>query len=175
MTTPFAHALAGLLALPIYKDDRQDPRKFSQLALVAHEVSQLEPPPGVSRKDWMALVVAIGEAESGYSLRIMEGLCRPLECDRGRARSPWQMHQNDHTRPVWDELQGFMTLHVQVQTASAMLKRSYFTCVNRSGLPWQKSTVLAYAGRGCNSQTIVPWAGLDLRMRYWTVARRAMG
>lgn len=172
--TPLAAALAAVLALPVYKDDLTDARKVPQLAALAREVSLLEPPAGVSRKDWRALVLAVGEAETGYSLRIMDGLCRPYECDHGKARSPWQLHANDHTRPVWEQLQGFTTLHVQVQTASEMLKRSYFTCA-RSRAPFPQATLLAFAGKGCRPDTIVPWRGLDLRVRYWTIARRAMG
>lgn len=174
--TPFEATLAALLKLPVYKDDRADERKPAQLAAVAFEVSRLKPPSGVGAKEWRALVLAVGEAESGYSLRIMEGLCRPHECDHGRARSPWQMHENPWTRPVWAELQGFEGLRVQVQAVDGMLKRAYFQCErSRPDGFWASQTLLAYAGKGCVDRTIAPWRGLELRLQYWRVAWRAMG
>jgi hypothetical protein len=169
--------LSALLALPVFKDDLADERKPAQYAAIASEIAQLKPPAGVGRKEWQALVLVIGYAESGYALRITEGNCRTYECDRGRARSNWQMHQNDHTRPVWDQLQGFSTLHVQVQTADKMLKRAYYTCErsNPNGF-WAAQTILAYAGRGCvDRQTIAPWKGLNLRLEYWRRTWRVLG
>ena len=167
--TPFEATLAAVLKLPVYKDDLKDERKPAQLAAVALEVSHLKPPSGVNAKEWRALVLAVGEAESGYSLRIMAGECRPFECDHGRARSPWQMHENDHTRPFWQDLQGFVGLHVQVDQADKMLKRAYFQC------PRTPSVVNAYAGKGCGGNTIAPWRGADLRIHFWLVAWQAMG
>lgn len=172
----FEATLAAVLKLPVYKEDLADERKPAQIAAIALEVSRLRPPPGVNAKEWRALVLAVGEAESGFSLRIMEGLCKPHECDHGRARSPWQMHENDHTRPFWQSLQGFEGLRVQVDQADKMLKRAYFQCErsNPEGF-WAEQTVLAYAGKGCVNRTIAPWKGLDLRLNYWRLAWRAMG
>jgi hypothetical protein len=176
MTTATAQVLAALLALPTYREDVADPRKPAQIAALAHEIAELKPPAGVNSKDWRALVIAVGQAESNFSLRIMEGRCKPFECDRGRARSAWQMHKNKHTAPVWDELHGFETLRVQVQTADGMLKRAYYMCErsNPEGF-WAAQTILAYAGRGCvDKKTIEPWRGLELRLEYWRKAWRAM-
>ncbi len=169
--------LAALLALPTFHEDVADERKPAQLAAVAHEVAQLKPPAGVGAKEWRALVVAVGQAESGFSLRIMEGNCKPFECDRGRARSNWQMQKNRLNEAVWDELQGFESLRVQVQIADKMLKRAYYTCErsNPDGF-WAAQTILAYAGRGCvDRKTIAPWRGLDHRLELWRKAWRAMG
>ncbi len=173
---PFEATLAAVLRLPVHHEDLKDERKIPQLAAIALEVSQLKPPLGVTSKDWRALILAIGEAESGFSLRIMEGLCRSHECDHGLARSPWQMHANDFTRPAWEQLQGFEGLHVQVQAVDGMLKRAYYLCErsNPEGY-WAEQTILAYAGRGCINRTIAPWKGLELRLSYWRTARRAMG
>ena len=172
---PFEATLLALLALPTYHEDLDDPRLPKLREAVASEVSELKPPPGVSAKDWRALVLAVGAAETHFALRIAyEGRCRPHECDHGRARSPWQMHLNDYTRPVWDLLDdGYDTLHVQAQTADKMLKVAYYTCA-RSGQPFPQATILAFAGRGCSPQTIEPWKGLALRIKYYQLARRAM-
>lgn len=175
MTEPFAYTLAALLKLPIYKDDFDDPRKPAQLAAVALEVSRLKPPAGVGAKEWRALVLAVGEAETGYSLRIMAGECKHFECDHGRARSPWQMHENGYNRPVWDQLQGFVGLHVQVDEADKMLKRAYFQCRLTPSDVWVRPVVTAYAGKGCGGNTIGPWRGADLRIAYWLRAWKAMG
>ncbi len=173
--TPVEATLAALLALPVYKDDVTDHRKPAQYAALAHEVAQLKPPAGVGAKDWRALVLAVGAAETHFALRIMEGQCKPFECDRGRARSSWQLHSNQHTAPVWEQLHGFVTLSVQVRTADAMLKRAYYQCRTTPSDIWIRPVVNAFAGRGCKSNTIAPWRGIDLRLDYWLRARRAMG
>lgn len=172
----FESALAGLLSLPVAKDDRNDPRKYSQYVAIATEVAKLKPPRGVETREWRALVEAIGGAETHYLLRVMEGHCKPFECDRGHARSSWQLHKNLYTAPVWEQLQGFTTIAVQVQTADAMMKRAYYQCErsNPEG-DWVRQVVLSFAGKGCKPDTIVPWRGLDLRINYWNHVRRAMG
>ncbi len=126
--TPFEATLAAVLALPASVEDKADPRQSAHLQAIALEVSQLKPPRGIGAKDWRAIVLASGFAETHMSLRIMDGLCKAFECDRGKARSGWQLHSNDFTRPVWDQLQGLDNLHVQVVTADSMLKRSYYQC-----------------------------------------------
>lgn len=175
MTTAFAYTLAAALALPVHKEDLGDPRVPALRAAVALEVSRLKPPAGVDPKDWRALVLAVGAAETHLSPRIIDGHCRPWECDRGRSRSGWQLQRNLHTAPVWERLQGFENLHVQVATADAMLKRAYYQCRGARSVVWIDPVVLAYAGRGCRNTTIEPWKGLPLRRQYWVRARQAMG
>ncbi len=177
--TPFDIVLAGLLKLPIAHEDQADPRKPAQLAALALEVSQLKPPAGLSRKDWWSLVLAVGAAETHFSLRVMDGQCKPFECDRGKARSSWQLHKNLYTASVWDQLHGFAHLSVQVQAADAMLKRSYYQCraAATDPLVLVQRTVHAFAGLGClvDRKTVNPWRGLQLRNTYWLRVRQAMG
>lgn len=177
--TPFEATLAALLALPTYKEDRapeHQERRQELLAAIAGPVSELSPPAGIDARDWRALVIAVGGAETHYSLRIVaDGRCKPYECDRGRARSAWQLQNNDHLRPVWEELgQGLSTIDVQVRAADQMLKRAYHQCRQAPG-EWKYKTLMSFAGRGCKQMTLGPWRGLVLRLDYWQRARRAMG
>jgi hypothetical protein len=175
--TPFEATLAAVLALPAAAEDKTDPRQPAHLQAIALEVSQLKPPRGIGAKDWRSLVLAVGFAETHMSLRIMDGHCKAFECDRGKARSGWQLQQNRFTSPVWEQLHGLDNLHTQVVTADGMLKRSWYQCNSASvELPFAvQRTIIAFAGRGCTVGTIVPWAGLQLRTGYWLTARRKMG
>ncbi len=176
--TPFAYTLAALTALPVANEDLGNEYKPAQYAAIAREVSQLKPPAGIGAKDWRALVLAVGGAETHYLIRVMDGRCRPLECDKGLARSAWQMHKNLFNAPVWEQLHGLTNIPVQVKTADAMLKRAYHQCRADAVDPlWLvKRTVLGFAGRGCDPKaTVEPWRGLELRTTYWLKARQAMG
>lgn len=176
--TPFVYTLAALNALPVAVEDLQEERKPAQYYAIAAEVSRLKPPAGIGAKDWRALVIAVGGAETHYLLRVMDGHCRPLECDRGLARSSWQMHKNLFTAPVWDQLQGLANIPMQVKTADEMLKRAYHQCRGNAVDPLHlvQRTVLGFAGRGCDPKaTAAPWRGLGLRTTYWLKARQAMG
>ena len=149
---------AAMESLPCFHEDRGDSGKSAQLdaiALAVAEVSRDAPRPP---REWAALLLTIGYHESTFSLRIHRGECKPYECDRGKARSAWQLHKNLFTAPVWDQLHGLEHTTVQVRAASEALKRAYFTC-NRSGVPWLQATLNGYAGRRCGAE----WPGLDQR------------
>lgn len=173
--TPFEYTLAALLTLPVAVEDKANEYKPAQYAAIATEVSRLKPPRGVGSKDWRALVLAVGGAETHYLYRVMDGQCKPFECDRGRARSGWQLQKNKHIEPVWDQLQGMTNIAVQVQTADKMLKLAYYQCAKTPTDVWIRPVVNAFAGRGCQSMTIVPWGGYQKRFTYWLKARQAMG
>lgn len=150
---------AAMDSLPCFVEDRGDPDKSAQLdaiALAVAEVSKDAPRPP---REWAALLLTIGYHESTFSLRIQRGQCKPHECDRGRARSAWQLHKNLFTAPVWDQLHGIENTEVQVRAASDALKRAYFTC-SRADVPWLQATLNGYAGRRCSAK----WPGLDQRV-----------
>lgn len=173
--TPLELTLAAFLALPAYHEDT-DSHERARIALaVSEQVALTDPPTGVSAEDWHALELAVGAAETHYAARIvLRGECLPHECDHGRARSPWQLHKNAFTAPVWAQLgAGISGIAVQVDAADKMLKRAFYLC-RRSGEPFPASTILAFAGRGCRQKTIEPWKGLDLRLEYFRRARQAM-
>jgi hypothetical protein len=153
---PLSSAMARL---PVYFEDRSDleakAEHTRQLAAAIEKASDARPK-GVSRADWQALLVAVGYWESTFSMRIHRGDCyvKKGECDAGRARSPWQMHRNTFTAPVWDLLFGIEHVELQARTASEMLARSYWQCA-RSGVP-------------CSDNT---WPGFDKRFKTFVAVR----
>jgi hypothetical protein len=149
---------AAVDSLPRFVEDRGDARKDSQLAAIAAAVADVSREAPRPPREWAALLLTVGYHESSFSLRIHRGECKPHECDRGRARSAWQLHKNLFTEPVWEQLHGIENTAVQVRAASDALRRAYFTC-SRSGVPWLQATLNGYAGRRCSSQ----WPGLDQR------------
>jgi hypothetical protein len=158
-TNHAAWVRAAMDALPCYVEDRDDPDKSAQLDAIAAAVAEVSKDAPRAPREWAALLLTIGHHESTFSLRIQRGQCKPYECDRGRARSAWQLHKNLFTAPVWDQLHGVENTKVQVRAASDALRRAYFTC-SRSGVPWLQATLNGYAGRRCSSE----WPGLDQRV-----------
>jgi len=112
----------------------------------------------VSPHEWERLMVAIAENESRLSQRIADGHCKPLECDRGRAKGLWQIHRNTLNRDSWAKQDG--DIELQAHLASEQLKRAYWTC-KRSGVNWLTGTINAYAGRRCSDDS---WPGLKTRI-----------
>jgi hypothetical protein len=149
---------AAMDALPCFHEDRGDPDKSAQLDAIAAAVAEVSRDAPRPPREWAALLLTIGYHESTFSLRIHRGQCKPHECDRGKARSAWQLHKNLYTAPIWDQLHGLEHTQIQVRAASDALKRAYFTC-SRSGVPWLQATLNGYAGRRCSAQ----WPGLDQR------------
>lgn len=158
-TNHAAWVRAAVDALPVYHEDRGDPDKSAQLDAIAAAVAEVSRDAPRPPREWAALLLTIGYHESTFSLRIHRGQCKSYECDRGRARSAWQLHKNLYTAPVWDQLHGIEHTTLQVRAASDALKRAYFTC-SRSGVPWLQATLNAYAGRRCSSE----WPGLGQRV-----------
>jgi hypothetical protein len=158
---------AAVDSLPCFVEDRGDARKDGQLAAIAAAVADVSRDAPRPPREWAALMLAVGYHESTFSLRIHRGDCKPHECDRGRARSAWQLHKNLFTEPVWEQLHGIENTAVQVRAASDALRRAYYTC-SRSGVPWLQGTLNGYAGRRCSSQ----WPGLEQRTTTFTRLQR---
>lgn len=152
-------AQAAIGTLPVFHEDREAAGKSEQLAAIGEAVAKASYGHPRSPREWSALLLTIGYHESTFSLRIHRGDCRQKECDAGRARSPFQMHRNDFTAPVWDKLFGLEHTEIQVRAASEALERGYWTCA-RSGVPWLQGTINGYAGRRCGDA----WPGLDKRV-----------
>jgi hypothetical protein len=157
--------IAGMLALfASHHEDRTaiEAKAHQELMLAeAIETEALTSPR--SPREWAALMLAIAENETHGSLRIHEGHCRPLECDRGRARGLWQEHRNKRNAPIWDQLVGVENTAVQVASASEALKRSYWHWNKycRVETPdWVVGTATVFAGRSCRT----PWAGARARL-----------
>jgi hypothetical protein len=161
---------AAMDSLPCFHEDRGDPAKDAQLDAIAAAVAEVSRDAPRPPREWAALLLTIGYHESTFSLRIHRGECKPYECDRGRARSAWQLHKNLYTAPVWDQLHGIENTAVQVRAASDALKRAYFTCA-KSGVPWLQGTLNGYAGRRCGAE----WPGLDQRIATFNRLSRSSG
>jgi hypothetical protein len=158
-TNHAAWVRAAMESLPCFHEDRGNPDKSAQLDAIAAAVAEVSRDAPRAPREWAALLLTIGYHESTFSLRIHRGECKPHECDRGKARSAWQLHKNLYTAPLWDQLHGIEHTQVQVRAASDALKRAYFTC-SRSGVPWLQATLNGYAGRRCSAE----WPGLDQRV-----------
>jgi hypothetical protein len=158
---------AAMESLPVFHEDRGDADKAAQLDAIAAAVAEVSRDAPRSPREWAALLLTVGYHESTYSLRIQRGECKPHECDRGRARSAWQLHKNLYTAPIWEQLHGIDNTAVQVRAASDALKRAYFTC-NRSGVPWLQATLNGYAGRRCSAD----WPGLNQRVATYNRLQR---
>ncbi len=153
--------------LPTYYEDappkgstERTAAKEAQLSAIAHEVARLARKAPLPPRQWAALLLTIGFHESTFSLRIHAGDCRPKECDRGRARGPWQTHQNAFNREAWPKLQGIEHTDAQAGAADQLLRRVVRTCPDEPGWATVRGILTAYAGRRCYQD----WPGLKERL-----------
>lgn len=164
--------LSALLSLPLHTEDRAPEHaeaKRAQLTTLAAAIADASDDQSITRpRDWAALIIAIGYAESSFSLRIHVGLCKPHECDRGRARGPWQLHRYAEATPVWDKMTGIENAGVQAAVASARLARGFYTC--RTKGDWLTATINGFAGRRCD----LIWPGLERRVAVYHRVRKAI-
>lgn len=172
MASLFDLVLAGALSLPTFTEDRAPElaaEKRAQLEAFSRSTAAVAPDQNIALpRHWAALLVTVAHAESGLSLRIQAGLCRPHECDRGRARGPFQNHRFAESVATWDRLIGVENTAVQVRVAHARLKRSYYVC--RGASDWLTATLTGYAGRRCGTV----WPGLEQRAATWRRVVRGM-
>lgn len=164
--------LSALLSLAPYKEDigpEFAEAKRAQLTAVAQAVASASEQGITSRTEWAALVVAVGYEESSFSLRIMDCRCKPLECDRGRARGGWQVHRYAEAIPLWDQMHGLANIDAQARVASARLRRGFYTCKGRGD--WVSATLDGFAGARCGSS----WQGKERRLATFRRVLKLMG
>jgi hypothetical protein len=164
--SPFAQAvLAVLLSRPVYREDVELPdEKRAQLELVAPAIAE------ASRGDKFvaALLIAIGDAETHWSLRVWRGNCFRYECDAGRARGLWQTHQNAHVTPAqWETLddptpEGTLA---GARAARSILLYGVHVCGRDPAC-----VLRVFAGKGALSN----WSGLGPRLQTFEAARRRL-
>ena len=172
--------LSVLLTRPVFKEDAKPElveAKAAQLEGIATAIVEAnKPPKWVNELDWLALVTAIGEEETHWSLRIGRNECKPWECDprwqRGvivehRAVGYWQTQRNNHNAAVWAQLPS--STRLQADNANAMLRRGLWRC-QRSGVPWLQATINGYAGVRCDAD----WPGLGKRIATWKLIRKKL-
>jgi hypothetical protein len=155
--------ISVLMAFPTYKDDREDPRKRDQLVMVAEAVDYASRVEGWQgrQSELAALLITVGWHESSFALHIHAGKCKPWECDRGRARGPWQVHKNRLNTDSWDSLLGLEPASTRLAAivAAQALVRARAQCRSLAGSDWVNFTLTAYAGRGC----VQRWDGVRPR------------
>jgi hypothetical protein len=170
-----AGILKAALSLPVFHEDVElVEQKRAQLTAFAEAIEPVSREQRIARPaEWAAAVLATGDAESNFSLRIQAGECRweKKECDAYldrktgerlfRARGPFQNQRYAESDVWWDKLIGVENTEIQVMVASARLERGYYTC--RGATDWLSATWLGYAGRGCKQ----PWPGLTPRLVTW--------
>lgn len=168
--------------LPVFYEDRKagnavelTPEKAAQLHTLAVEVARVsarDRKPPLPPRRWAALILTVGFHESTFSLRIHRGACKPHECDRGKARGPFQQQENMYTRPVWDRMTGIENTRVQVEAVDSFLRRHVMTCPSprqADDITPVEGILTGYAGRRCGSR----WKGLDERVAtFWKVSRQ---
>ncbi len=158
-----------LSALPVSTADRDvDPEvKREQLETIADAIataSKHQKWPG-SRRELALMLMAVAWHETHFALHVHAGNCRPLECDRGRARGLWQQHVSSTSTPAaWQELGGlsFESTTFAARQAARALVRSRLMCraLEQGGADWRGMTFAAYAGRGCRGS----FSGLNARV-----------
>lgn len=150
---------AALARLPVaVKDRARADEKRDQLDALALAIAHESLTAPVAPRQWVAVLGAIGFRESTLSLDVHAGQCLPHQCDvrklpgggiRFMARSSFQLHENDHTRPVWDQLVGVENTAVQVAAASKMAKVGHYRCA-RLGVSFPASAFRGYSGASCS-------------------------
>lgn len=148
----FATVLIALGLLPMAAEDRRpelELQKSAQYQALAQAMTEA----ARDRRE-LAFLIAWGWHESAYSLRIHRNECRRWECDRGRARSPWQLHRNGLDQGSWDGLAGVENVRGQAQEAALRARRALAWCGTVEG------AFRSMGGRGCSG--LLP--GVERRM-----------
>lgn len=158
----FKATLLALLMLPQFHEDRASQAdKAAQRNGIADAIAAEKLTP-----DQAAFLVAWGDAETHYSLRIHAGRCAKWECDRGRARGPWQLHRSaDMTADTWARMHGIENVRVQAREAARRVRWALRECRGDA-----RGAFALLGGRGCAGS--IP--GVDARVATFERLRRRM-
>ena len=163
-----------LFKLGVFHEDQgpefaaQKAQQYEVIATAIAEAATAQKGWQGSRLDLAKFLVVMGWHESHWSLRIMRGECKPLECDRGRARGAWQPHRDTlQSKEDWDRIVGLDLRNVLVSAKAAAhtatSSRGLCRSLDKGGDSWVKYAISAYAGRGCSG-----WiSGIDSRLSTW--------
>jgi hypothetical protein len=121
----FKAILAASLTLATYKEDCADsPEKVAQMNAISSAVAEFARTPTEA-----AFLITWGRHETNFSLRVHSGNCRAWECDRGRARGPFQVHRlKSMSDETWDRMRGVENTRAQVEVASKFVRWSLAKC-----------------------------------------------
>jgi len=158
--------LAIVLALPVHHDDRD---KGADVFVQRHVIAEAIRAETKVRSE-RAMLLTIAHFESGLSIDVHRNECPRWACDVDRngvhrARGLYQTWQNWLTDAEWNALIGLDLEATKRQTRYALrlIRGAYRLC--RGETDWRRSTLSAYAGRGCSGT----FKGLDERV---AMARR---
>jgi hypothetical protein len=136
--------LVAIGLLPVFHEDVGVPGKAEQLSAVAAAVSKVARSP-----EEAAFLLAWADAESHFSLRVSRGECRRWECDRGRARGPWQNHRNGLSAADWDRMHGVENIDFQAERAAKHARWSLREC-RMKGDAQIRSAFALLGGKSCS-------------------------
>jgi hypothetical protein len=154
-----SYVLAAIAALPTFHEDIGEQftaTKHAQAetiaAAIADAVDHVDDWPG-SKRELATLLLTVAWHETGLSLRIHEGRCKPYECDHGRARGLWQLHVHSLLpRARWLGVAGLdfeSTRTAAFEAARALVRSRHMCAAGVRTSAWVAPTLAAYAGRGC--------------------------
>ncbi len=116
--------LAAALSLATYREDVADsPEKRAQMTAVSAAVVEFARTPTE-----IAFLLSWGRHETNFSLRVHSGRCRKWECDRGRARGPWQSHRNGMSAELWERMTGVENTRAQAMVAAKHARWALSKC-----------------------------------------------
>jgi len=159
---------AALDRIPVSKHDKTPERAeqhAANLEAFAQEIARVSERAPLPPRQWAALLVAIGGAESHYDTEVTAGRCLPAMCDHGKARSAFQVHRLRFVEELWDNAPG--NIAVQVDLADKVLRKTWGTCLPQ-GVAMPQAAFRGFAGVSCSW----PMRGEALRVGYYN---RAMG
>lgn len=154
---------AALDRVPVAKGDKTPARAelhSTNLDWFATEIARVSEHAPLPPKQWASLLGAIGSAESHFDTEVTAGRCNPLACDKGRARSAFQVHRLRFVEDLWDKSPG--NIAVQVDLVDKVLRRTYGTCLPQ-GVPMPQAAFRGFAGVSCSW----PMRGEALRVSYY--------
>lgn len=140
-------AMLGRLPVPL-KDragERAELRaqQLDAFAAAIAEVSADRPNP----RQHAAFLVTLGGAETNFDSQLVLGICKPWQCDRGKAKGAFQNWSVSFTRELWAVAAG--NPRAQVEMADRTLRRSMTRCA--AFAPFPAHVFRAYKGGAASS------------------------
>ena len=177
------YLLTAIASLPIFHEDVGEKfatQKHDQAQMIASAIEKAveqstEWPD--SPRELAALMLTVAWHETRLSLRIHDGLCKPHECDNGRARGLWQLHvHRSLPRERWLQVAGFPpenTTRAAQEAAIALVRSRRMCAVATRGRDWLGATLTAYAGGGCGGRLPDVKARIKTYRRLLTLVQRS--
>jgi hypothetical protein len=116
--------LVALALLPRFGEDREAVGKLVQEEAIGRAVAKASG----GDQDLAAFLLAWGDAETHFSLRIQRGDCYRWECDKGLARGPWQAHRNAMSASRWALMVGVQNTEAQAEQAARIASWALHEC-----------------------------------------------